>query len=223
MLGIGIVPVFAFAGAFLTIILVYSISKIGGRTYSFTLLLAGVAISSFISALVSFLMYFSNEKLQQIYSWILGSFSSQGWEQVLLNIPYGALGLALGYLNLRDLNILQMGESTAFFTGVDTERLKKVCLGTASVLTAAAVAVSGVIGFVGLVIPHIIRIIIGPNHKLLYPLSATVGGLYLMLADTLSRVILSPTEVPVGIITALLGGPFFLFLLFGRKNKQYTM
>jgi len=223
LFGMGLTPLFAFAGALLTIVIVYGISKIAGRTYTFTLLLAGIAISSFISAFVSFLMYFSDEKLHQIYSWVLGSFSSQGWNEVFLNLPYGICGIALGYLNLRALNILQLGENTAFFTGVDTEHIKRVCLGAASLLTAAAVAVSGVIGFVGLVIPHITRIIIGPDHRSLYPLSAIIGGLYLMLADTVARVILSPTEVPVGIITALLGGPFFLFLLFGKKNRNYIM
>ncbi|HHV18957.1 MAG TPA: iron ABC transporter permease [Thermoanaerobacterales bacterium] len=222
-LGIGSIPFFAFLGAAGTIFLVYSLASIGGRTYSFTLLLSGVAVSSFISALVSFFMYFSDEKLHQIYFWLLGSFSSQGWNEVYLNIPYGIVGFILAYLNLRYLNILQLGEETAFFTGVDTERVKKTTLAAAALLTASAVAVSGVIGFVGLIIPHITRVIIGPDYRQLFPLSAMVGGLYLMLADTLSRVIIAPTELPVGVLTALFGGPFFIYLLFQKKNKDYRI
>lgn len=222
-LGIDSIPFFAFMGAAGTILLVYSLASVGGRTYSFTLLLSGVAVSSFISALVSFFMYFSDEKLHQIYFWLLGSFSSQGWNEVHLNLPYAIAGFILAYLNLRSLNILQLGEETAFFTGVDTERVKKTALAAASLLTASAVAVSGVIGFVGLIIPHITRVIIGPDYRQLFPLSALVGGLYLMLADTLSRVIIAPTELPVGILTALFGGPFFIYLLFQKKNKDYRI
>lgn len=223
ILGIGSIPFFAFVGAAGTIFLVYSLASVGGRTYSFTLLLSGVAVSSFISAIVSFFMYFSNEKLHQIYFWLMGSFSSQGWSEVYLNFPYGIIGFALAYWNLRELNILQLGEETAFFTGVDTERVKKTALASASLLTASAVAVSGVIGFVGLIIPHITRVVIGPDYRYLFPLSALVGGMYLMLADTLSRVIIAPTELPVGILTALFGGPFFIYLLFQKKNKDYRI
>ncbi|WP_422445221.1 FecCD family ABC transporter permease [Thermoanaerobacterium sp. DL9XJH110] len=223
IIGVGSVPFFAFLGAFATIFIVYSIAGVGGRTYSFTLLLSGIAVSSFISALVSFFMYFSDQKLHQIYFWLLGSFSSQGWSEVLLNLPYGIAGLALGALNLRALNILQLGEDTAFFTGVDTEHLKKISLTSAALLTASAVAVSGVIGFVGLIIPHVSRITIGPDHRRLFWFSALVGGLYLMLADTLSRVVIAPTELPVGILTALFGGPFFLYLLLKKKNRDYRL
>jgi iron complex transport system permease protein len=223
ILGMGSVPVFAFLGAFLTIFIVYSIANVGGRTYTFTLLLSGVAISSFVSAIVSFLMYFSDQKLHQVYFWLLGSFASQGWESVFINIPYGLLGYIIGLFNLRALNIMQLGEDTAFFTGVDTEHVKRMCLVSASLLTASAVAVSGIIGFVGLVIPHVTRIIVGPDHRDLFSFSALIGGLYLMLADTLSRIIIQPTELPVGIITALFGGPFFLYLLFKKKNKDYNL
>lgn len=223
ILGVGSIPFFAFIGAFVTIFLVYNLASIGGRTYSFTLLLSGIAVSSFISALVSFFMYFSDQKLHQIYFWLMGSFSYQGWSEVILNLPYGITGFILAFWKLRELNILQLGEDTAFFTGVDTERLKKVNLAAASILTASAVAVSGIIGFVGLIIPHITRLIAGPDYRRLFPLSAMVGGFYLMLADTLSRVIIAPTELPVGILTALFGGPFFLYLLFQKKNKNYRL
>jgi len=221
--GMGSIPFFAFLGASVTIIIVYGIASIGGRTYSFTMLLAGIAASSFISALVSFFMYFSDNKLHQIYFWLLGSFSSQGWNDVILNLPYGIMGYVIGLWNLRALNVMQLGEETAFFTGVDTELTKKVSLAAACLLTASAVAVSGIIGFVGLIIPHITRLIIGPDHRRLFTFSALVGGLYLMLADTFSRVIISPTELPVGILTALFGGPFFIYLLFMKKNKDYRM
>ncbi|MCR4432020.1 MAG: iron chelate uptake ABC transporter family permease subunit [Tepidanaerobacteraceae bacterium] len=221
--GVGSVPLFAFLGAVATIVVVYVISSVGGRTYPFALLLAGIAISSFISALVSFFMYFSDNKLHQIYFWLLGSFSSQGWGDVMLNLPYGVAGYIIGLLNLRALNLMQLGEETAFFTGVDVELTKKVSLAASCLLTASAVSVSGIIGFVGLIIPHISRLIIGPDHRKLFSFSALVGGLYLMMTDTLSRIILSPTELPVGILTALFGGPFFIYLLFMKKNKNYRM
>ncbi|MCG0276384.1 MAG: iron ABC transporter permease [Thermosediminibacteraceae bacterium] len=223
ILGLGPIPLFAFLGALLTVIIVYVIAGIGGRVSSNTLLLAGIAVSSFISALVSFLMYFSDQKLHQIYFWLLGSFSSQGWKEVYINLPYGALGFLLGMYNLRALNIFQLGEDTAFFTGVDIELLKKLNLAAASLLTASAVSVSGVIGFVGLIIPHVMRMIVGPDHRKLYPMSAMAGGLYLMIADTISRIIIAPTELPVGILTALFGGPFFLYLLLRKSKKDYRL
>ena len=221
--GVGSTPLFAFLGSAGTVFLVYSLASIGGRTYSFTLLLSGVAVSSFMSAIVSFLMYFSDDKLRRIYVWMMGSFSSQGWNEIYINLPYALVGFLMAYWNLRYLNILQLGEETAFFTGVDTERLKKVTLSAAALLTASAVAVSGVIGFVGLIIPHITRMIIGPDYRQLLPLSSLIGGLYLMLADTVSRVIIAPTELPVGVLTALFGGPFFIYLLFQKKNRDYRL
>ncbi len=223
ILGIGSTPFFAFIGSLGTVFLVYSLASIGGRTYSFTLLLSGVAVSSFLSAIVSFFMYFSDKKLHNIYFWLMGSFASQSWNEIYINLPYAILGFAMAFCNLRALNILQLGEETAFFTGVDTERLKRVSLTAAALLTASAVAVSGVIGFVGLIIPHVTRMIIGPDHRQLFPLSTLIGGLYLMLADTVSRVIIAPTELPVGILTALFGGPFFIYLLFQKKNKDYRI
>ena len=221
--GIGSTPVFAFIGSAGTVFLVYSLASIGGRTYSSTLLLSGVAVSSFLSAIVSFFMYFSDGKLHHIYFWLVGSFASQGWNEIYINFPYAIIGFLMAYWYLRYLNILQLGEETAFFTGVDTERLKKVTLSAAALLTASAVAVSGVIGFVGLIIPHITRMIIGPDHRQLFPLSTLIGGLYLMMADTVSRVIIAPTELPVGVLTALFGGPFFIYLLFQKKNKDYRL
>lgn len=217
--GISPISIFSFIGSIVTVFVVYQISSIKGRTYSFTLLLSGVAISSFISALVSFLMYFSDQKLHQIYFWLLGSFSFQGWEEVLLNLPYGLIGFILGLLTLRSLNLMQLGENTAFFSGVDTERLKKICLISASLLTASAVAVSGIIGFVGLIIPHITRLITGPDNRVTFYVSAMVGGLYLTIVDTISRVIIQPTELPVGILTAIFGGPFFVYLLLKKKGE----
>lgn len=223
VLGIGTIPLFAFIGAMGTIFLVYAVANIGSRADSSTLLLSGIAVSSFLSALVSFFMYFSGSKLQNIYFWLMGSLAARGWNDVILNLPYGVAGIVIGAFNLRALNILQLGENTAFFTGVDTELTKKICLISASLLTASAVSVSGVVGFVGLIIPHITRIIVGPDHNKLYPISALIGGLYLMLADTLSRVIIQPTELPVGILTSLLGGPFFMYLLLKRKKDTARM
>ncbi|KXG75394.1 Hemin transport system permease protein HmuU [Fervidicola ferrireducens] len=223
IMGLGPIPLFAFLGSLMTVIIVYMVAGIAGRTNSNTLLLSGIAVSSFISALVSFLMYFSDQKLHQIYFWLLGSFSSQGWKEVYMNLPYGAIGFLVGICNLRALNIFQLGENTAFFTGVDIELLKKISLAAASLLTASAVSVSGVIGFVGLIIPHVMRMVVGPDHRKLYPMSALAGGLYLMLADTVSRIVIAPTELPVGILTALFGGPFFLYLLLRKSKKDFRL
>jgi len=223
LLGVGPIPLFAFTGSLLTVIVVYVVAGITGRANSNTLLLSGVAVSSFISALVSFLMYFSDQKLHQIYFWLLGSFSSQGWKEVYINLPYGIAGFLVGLCNLRALNIFQLGENTAFFTGVDIELMKKISLAAASLLTASAVSVSGVIGFVGLIIPHVVRMIVGPDHRKLYPMSALAGGIYLMLADTVSRIVIAPTELPVGILTALFGGPFFLYILMRNAKRDFRL
>ncbi|MGB9839403.1 FecCD family ABC transporter permease [Thermovenabulum sp.] len=221
-LGMNATPFFSFLGALFAVFLVWSIARIGGKTLSFSILLSGIAVSSFLSAIVSFLMYASGEKLKNIYFWHLGSFSYQGWKEVIINLPYGITGFLAGFFILRGLNVLQLGEETAFFTGVDVELLKKLCLISASLLTASAVAFCGIIGFVGLIIPHISRLIIGPDHRNLYVFSALFGGLYLMVMDTLSRVIIAPSEMPVGIITALVGGPFFLYLLIKNKKIDFS-
>jgi len=217
-LGMSATPFFSFLGALLAVFLVWSIAQINGKALSYSILLSGIAVSSFLSAIVSFLMYASGDKLKNIYFWHLGSFSYQGWKEVIINIPYGFSGFIVGFFILRGLNVLQLGEETAFFTGVDVELLKKLCLIGASLLTAAAVAFCGIIGFVGLIIPHISRLIIGPDHRKLYVFSSLFGGFYLMMMDTAARTILAPSEIPVGIITALVGGPFFLYLLITHKK-----
>ncbi|MDW7739365.1 MAG: iron chelate uptake ABC transporter family permease subunit [Bacillota bacterium] len=219
--GFGAVPLFAFFGGTLTILLVYSMARVGRAVPVMTLLLAGIAISSFLSALVSLLTYFAGEKLHQVIFWLMGGLSGATWLQVKVMVPYALIGYCCVSLFSRELNAMLLGEETASHLGVDTEKVKKILLAGASFLVAAAVSTSGIIGFVGLVVPHFIRLVAGPDHRFLIPASALLGGILLIATDTLARVIIAPTELPVGIITALIGAPMFIYLLKKRKKLKY--
>jgi len=199
--------------------LVYSIAKVRGKVPVGTLLLAGIAISLFFSALVSFTQYLAGEReLRQIVFWLMGGLWQSNWEKVAMSLPLILLGsLGISFFN-RDLNILLSGEEAALDLGVDVENVRRMVLVLASLVTAASVASCGIIGFVGLIIPHIMRIIVGPDHRILLPSSFLAGAIFLLWTDTLARKIIAPSELPVGIITAILGVPFFLFLL--RQKKR---
>ena len=211
------IPVFAFVFAILTILLVYQLARTGGRVPVMTLLLAGVAVSSLLSALVSLLMFFSGSQLHQLVFWMMGGFSGRGWNYVYMFIPYGILGTTIILIYARELNVLLLGEESAQHLGIEVEKVKRHLLIAAALLTGAAVSVSGLIGFIGLIIPHIVRMLVGPDHRLLLPTVAILGAVVLILADLLARILLAPDELPVGIVTALLGAPFFIYLL--RKQK----
>ena len=217
-LGLSFVTLLAFLGAVLTIFLVYNIARVGGRVPIGTLLLAGVAVSSFFSALVSFLMVVANQSMPEIVYWMMGSLSGRSWNHVKASLPYLALGGLVVLFYSRELNILLVGEETAQNLGVNVEQVKAVLLIAGSLMAAAAVSVSGVIGFVGLIIPHSVRIITGPDHRILLPAAGLVGAVFLVIADTAARTILAPAELPVGVITAVTGAPFFVYLL--RRQKQ---
>jgi len=218
VLGMSSIPATAFIFALIAVVIVYKLSQVAGRTTTETLILSGVALSAFCAAILSLIIIITGN-LQSIYFWLLGSLSSASWGNVVTVLPYAIIGLGIAYYFSKELNALLLGEEMAFTLGVDVENTRLVMIGVASLMTAAAVSVSGLIGFVGLIVPHWIRIIIGPNHRLLIPVSALSGMLLMVVADTISRTILSPLEIPIGIIMALVGAPFFLYLLRRRRVK----
>lgn len=219
-LGFGAIPVMAFAGALVTVMLVYRLAAVRGRATTVAMVLAGLAVSSVITAVVSFLMLMSGDKLEQLIYWLMGSLSGRTWSDLYLALPYITLGGAVVILFARDLNALLLGDEPALHLGIEVEPVQKIILAAASLVTAAAVAVSGLIGFVGLVVPHVARFFFGPDHRLLLPAAALSGAITLVLADVVARTIIKPQEVPVGIVTALVGGPFFLYLLRKREGER---
>ncbi|MCI0520239.1 MAG: iron ABC transporter permease [Chloroflexi bacterium] len=221
LLGLYTVPASAFLGAALTILVVYSLARVGRLLPTTTLILAGVAVSSFATSLTSFLMLRSNTELRRALSWLLGGGILSGWEPVLAMLPYVLLGLGALLASGHALNVLQFGEEQAQQLGLPTERVKLVIILAASLTTAAAVAFAGIIGFIGLLAPHVARMLWGPDYRRLIPLAVLIGASALLLADTLARIALAPQTLPVGIVTALAGVPFFLFILRRAKNQAY--
>ena len=213
LFGLGTVPLLAFAGAMATAILVYTLACINGTVTMASLLLAGVAVGAFLTACTSLLLVFFRRNLDEVVFWLMGGLSGRGWRQVAGGIPYVLLGLLVLRLLARDLNVLTLGEENAAYLGVSSARTRNIVLAAGSLLAASAVAASGVIGFVGLMVPHMARMIVGADHRRLLPFAALFGAAFLIAADTLARVALSPLEIPVGVLTALSGGPFFLWIL----------
>lgn len=209
-LGIGLVQAFAFAGGLLTVLVVMAIARGRSGTPVVTLLLAGYAVSSLLSAGVALLIFNSGERLAAVISWLLGSLAGSSWPRVGLAVPLIVISFTLLLLRWRRLNALLLGEAPAAHLGIDVEREKRILTGLAALSTSAAVAISGTIGFVGLVVPHLVRLAIGPDHRLLLPGSLLFGAGLLVLADLGARL---AGGVPVGVVTALLGAPFFLWLL----------
>lgn len=207
----------AFVGAFLTITLVYNISKIGKKVPVATLLLSGIAVSQTLSATMSIIMILNKQSMDQIMFWTMGSLNGKGWGQIITVLPYSLLGIALLLTTCRELDIMLTGEETAIQLGVNVESLKKRVLFASTVITAAVISVTGIIGFVGLVVPHVVHMITGPKHRVLMPLSLLFGGTFLIICDTAARS-MAVWEIPVGIITSLCGGPFFIYLL--RRMKR---
>jgi iron complex transport system permease protein len=210
-------PMLAFASALVTVFVVYSMGTVRGKVYVDTLLLSGVAVAAFLGAVVSFLVYFAGEDYHQLIPWLLGSLAVAKWEFVYILILPVLGGCLVVVLYGRELNALLLGEETAHNLGASPEFLKKLMLITAALVTAGAVAFTGIIGFVGLIVPHMMRILVGADHRVLVPASALFGASFLIWADSLSRTIIPGEELPVGIITALCGGPFFLYLL--RRSR----
>jgi iron complex transport system permease protein len=213
----GWVPLLAFAGAALAVVLAYGFAQAGRTVSNTALILAGVAISSVASAITSFILLTGGDRAQPILSFLFGSFNTATWERLTVGTPYLVAGAAVIALHARLLNVLQLDEEQAAQLGVDVTRAKLLLLGAASLVAATAVAMAGVIGFVGLVVPHVARMVFGGDYRRLLPLSALLGASFLIGTDVLARTLLRPQEVPVGIVTALVGGPFFLYLLRVRR------
>ena len=221
-LGLLAVPAMAFVFSLLTVSLVYLFARVNADVPTTNLILAGVAVSSFTGALTSFLMLRSTGELRRALGWLLGGVSLSGWPAILALIPYLLIGLITLSLSGHALNLLQFGDEQASQLGLDTRRARVVIIIAASLVTAAAVSFAGIIGFIGLIVPHVVRIFWGVDYRRLIPLSILGGASALLLADVLARVILAPQELPVGIVTALAGAPFFLWVLRrGKKTGQW--
>jgi len=209
-----LLPPAAFAGGAVAVAITYALGSAGGRERSgATLVLAGVTVVSFLTAVQTFVQQQHADTLQQVYSWILGSLPSTGWSDVVLLLPYVGVALALLLVHRRLLDVLSLGEEEAATLGIDVGRVRLAVVVAATIGTAGAVAVSGLIGFVGIVVPHAIRLVVGGSYRLLLPLSIVVGAGFLVLADVVARTVLSPAEVPIGVITAFCGAPFFAVVL----------
>jgi iron complex transport system permease protein len=211
------IPGLAFLGALMTIILVFGVAGQRGRRSGNTLLLTGVIINAFFSALIMFLVSTSSsDHLHSVLFWLMGDLSLAESRDVLWGAMVLAVGFIILYYHARPLNLLILGEETAMQLGVDAKRTQQILLVTASFITAVAVSFSGTIGFIGLVIPHLLRLMLGSDHRLLLPASALFGATFLIMADTLARTVMAPAELPVGVVTALCGAPYFLYLLHRR-------
>jgi iron complex transport system permease protein len=219
--GFYLIPIGAFIGALLTVLLVYALARVDRIVPLTTLILAGVAVSAFASALTSFLMLRSDDQLYRALSFLLGGSPVSGWQPVLAILPYLLVsGIALT-LSGHTLNVLQFGEDQAQQLGLSVERAKLLLIIIASLTTAAAVAFSGIIGFIGLIVPHSLRILVGNDYRHLVPLSLLGGAAALLAADLLARVLLAPQTIPVGIVTAMAGAPFFLWILRRAKTEVF--
>jgi iron complex transport system permease protein len=209
-LGLGLVNILAFVGALVAIVVVYRIAGGGGRSNMTSILLTGYAVGSMLAAGLALAMYLSGSQLRQIFFYLMGSLAGSDWQSLLLGLPIIAVGTILILARARSLNGLLLGDDTALHLGVDVRRERAILLGLASLVTAAAVALAGLIGFVGLVVPHVVRLIVGPNARIVLPLSAIFGAAFLIIADLGARM---AGELPVGIITAVIGAPIFVMLL----------
>ncbi len=214
-----LLPVAAFAGSLLTTIVLYRIASRDGRTSVAMFLLAGLAIAAIANAGLGLLVFVADDRqLRDITFWLLGSLSGATWPKAAMVAPVLLVALAVIPLIARGLDVLVLGEAEAFHTGIDVERLKRISIVLISAMTGVAVSICGVVGFVGIVVPHLLRIVIGPGHRLLLPASVCLGAILLIGADTIARVLAAPAEVPIGILTAALGAPFFLFILLRQRK-----
>ncbi|MBM4288047.1 MAG: iron ABC transporter permease [Deltaproteobacteria bacterium] len=219
--GLGLLPLAALAGAVAALGAVLALGRVNGRLRRDTMVLAGIVVATFLSAFISLLKSLDEESVSSIVFWVMGSFQGRGWSHVLFALPYILTGLVIVGLKARELDLLSLGEMQARQMGVEVDQTRRLLLIGASLLTAGAVAVSGIIGFVGLVVPHLLRMLIGAEHRPLLILSGLLGGLALLWSDVLARVILpGGEELPVGVVTAILGGPFFCLLLKRRREGE---
>ena len=216
-----VLPLFGFAGALLALVLIYRLAQSKGRLPVHSLLLAGVILNAILTAFIMFITSIMEpNRSAGLMAWLMGSLTAPGYPALGVFLIYVVFVLGILMHKAQSLNVLTLGEETARSLGVETEGVKKQLFVLTALLTGAIVSVSGMIGFVGMVVPHAVRLLIGSDHRLLLPASALVGGMFLSLADTIARTIMAPAEIPVGIVTALAGGPFFLYLLLWRKDRM---
>ena len=214
-------PVFSMVGAMITMVIVISFARLVDRTMKMeTFILTGIIFSSFLGSCISLMIALTGEQLREIIGWILGSVSNRGWSYVQMILPFVVIGLVIIWLNRRELNALVYGEEKAHYLGVNVKRSKYFILAGASILTGAAVAVSGAIGFVGLVVPHMVRAIIGTDHRNVLPIAFLNGASLLIICDLVSRIVIAPLELPIGVITSFIGAPVFAYIFFKQRHVR---
>jgi iron complex transport system permease protein len=206
-------PVAAFAGGALAVVIAYSIGRSARSRASATLVLAGVTVTAFFTSIQTFVQQQHSDTLQAVYSWILGSLDTAGWHDVVLILPYAAVSAIVLLLHRRVLDVMTLGDDEASTLGLNVGRTRLLLVAAATIGTAAAVAVAGLIGFIGIIVPHFIRLVAGSSYRIVLPLSLLVGGGFLVLCDVLARTVVSPAELPIGVVTAFFGAPFFAVVL----------
>jgi len=215
-----VLPAAAFAGAIVAVAATYALGRSVRQRSTTSLILAGVAMASFLTAVQTYVQQRHTDTLREVYAWILGRLSTSGWHEVLLILPYLVIGGTVILLHRRMLDVLSLGEEEASALGVPVRRVRLLVVGAATLGTAAAVAVSGLIGFVGIIVPHAIRLVTGASYRVILPLSAMFGAAFLIIADLTARTVLSPAELPIGVVTAFLGAPFFVLVLRTAKGLR---
>jgi iron complex transport system permease protein len=217
----GLIPVAAFAGAAAAVAAAYGLgSSLGDRRTPTTLILAGVVIATFLTAVQTFVQQSQSDSLRQVYSWILGRLVVAGWDSVATTIPYAAVGIGVIVAHRRLLDALAVGEEEVTSLGVSPRRVRLAVVAAATLCTGAAVAAAGAIGFVGIIVPHTVRLLLGTSYRVVLPMSALLGAAFLVLADTAARTIAAPAEVPIGVITAMVGAPFFLVVMRSSRVRD---
>ncbi|WP_102272875.1 FecCD family ABC transporter permease [Cytobacillus massiliigabonensis] len=220
LFGTWTIPLVAFVTGLLSLLVVLRLANVQGKYKLETIILSGVVVSAFLGAIVSFMVSMSDQVVNEIVFWLMGSLALRGWSYTFVLMPYLAIGLVVLLSYGRTLNLFALGERQAAHLGVNIKRTRLVVLVVSTLITAAAVSIVGTIGFVGLVVPHLVRLLVGPDYRILLPLTVIFGAIYVLWADTIARTLLSPTEIPLGVVTAVLGAPFFAYLL--RRNKQMS-
>jgi len=208
-----LLPIAAFAGAVAGVVGAYALGRSGGARTATTLILSGVAVAAFLTAIQTYVQQRQSETLREVYGWILGRLTTAGWHEVLLVVPYALVSTTVILLHRRLLDVLAVGDDEASSLGLRAARVRLVVVAAATLATAAAVAVSGLIGFVGIIVPHTVRLLAGSSHRLLVPLSLVAGAAFLILADLVARTVTAPGELPIGVVTAFVGAPFFALVL----------
>ncbi len=215
-----LLPFAAFGGALVGVSATYALARIGGPRRTATLILAGVAVASFMTAAQTFVQQLTSDTIREVFSWILGRLTTVGWSEVWLVLPFVVVSGAILLVHGRHLDVLSVGEEEAVSVGLPAERVRVLIVLAATLATAAAVAVSGLIGFVGIVVPHAVRRLVGVGHRVLLPVSFVAGAAFMVLADVLARTVISPAELPIGVITAFVGAPFFGLILYQTRRGQ---